>query len=107
MNEKYTLINKNYLCNLSRYPVSYTNNPLYKTAKQILKKKNLKFKDSFLFKHYKKIKKTKIINLATLYNKKSGNLNKIPISIPLLPWIHNSIKFSFAGDAFILSLIHI
>ena len=39
MNEKYTLINKNYLCNLSRYPVSYTNNPLYKTAKQILKKK--------------------------------------------------------------------
>ena len=106
MNEKYTLINKNYLCNLSRYPVSYTNNPLYKTAKQILKKKNLKFKDSFLFKHYKKIKKTKIINLATLYNKKSGNLNKIPISIPLLPWIHNSIKFSFTGDAFICTKIN-
>ncbi len=97
---KFFKIKKNDLCNISRLPSNIFDNPLYQTTKQLLNKENINFDKTYLFKHYIKMKNKNLINLGDLYNLKDKELVNINKSVPIFPWIHNSLKFSFKDHAF-------
>lgn len=97
---KFFKIKKNELCNISRLPSNIFDNPLYRTVQQILDKQNVSFDKTFLFKHYIRMKNKNLLNLGDLYNLKDKELVSINKSVPIFPWIHNSLKFPFKDNAF-------
>lgn len=96
-----TYVKKQDICNLSRIPISIDDNPVFLTASEILKNKNLKYENSTLFNHYSTFSK-KILTLSDFYSLDDHPvLKNYTYKNYFFPWYHNRIVTEFLDTAFI------
>jgi hypothetical protein len=84
------------VCNLSRIPVSLSNNPCYQTAVQVIESPNIDFRETSLFSHYE------TYNPQTLYDvyKCVEKLKQHSFKHVFLPWMHPSPITEYKDSAF-------
>ena len=93
------------ICNLSRFPSTIKENPLYKTCLQYEKDRTINYKSTYLYKHYQeKNPKT----LSDFYNLNIDVLKLYSYDNSFLPWYHtkpvtkyNDVAFINRGNAYI------
>jgi|TARA_R110000782_G_scaffold22368_1_gene59411 hypothetical protein len=96
-----TYVKKQDICNLSRIPVFIDHNPIFLTASEILKNKNLKYENSTLFNHYSTFSK-KLSTLSDFYSLDNHPvLKKYTYKNYFFPWYHKRIVTEFSDIAFI------
>jgi hypothetical protein len=87
------------VCNLSRLPVGMTDNPIFKTCKEISNDSKLTYIDSSLFRHYnKKLPE----NLEDFYSISFNSILKdFSYKNSFLPWYHTTPVINYEDVAFI------
>ena len=84
------------ICNLSRIPLSMNNNPIYKTALDILNNKNISYKDTNLYDFYLNYWPKSLGDIFRVDFLKEESYNKI-----FLPWIHHKPVNKYKDIAFV------
>ena len=82
--------------NLSRIPLSMNNNPIYKTALDILNNKNISYKDTNLYDFYLNYWPKSLGDIFRVDFLKEESYNKI-----FLPWIHHKPVNKYKDIAFV------
>lgn len=90
-------ISKEQICNLSRLPLSIEQNPCYLTALQLISDKQLNFKDTALYNHYKEYSPKTLHDMYGIVDK----LKDFSSESSFLPWIHTEPVERYPDPAFI------
>ena len=80
----YFFINSRYCLSSAAKYIKDGNEPLYKTAIQLIENKKIDFKDSYIFKHYQNFKPRYYGELINL--RKENKFYKLPVNYIFKPW---------------------
>lgn len=80
----YFFVKSSYCLSSAAKYITHGNEPLYKTALELIKNKKIDFKDSYIFKHYQNFKPRYYGELINL--RKENKFYKLPVNYIFKPW---------------------